>query len=146
MFKNVLVLCLGNICRSPIAEYLLRDFAKKNNLDLNIDSAGLTAMVGWPAHEYSIQIMQEHNIDLTAHRAKQVETQHVIQADLILVMDDIQRQMLARDFSHSSGKTFRIGEFTKVDIPDPYGEAFPAFQNAFKLISESLEPWYLQLK
>lgn len=146
MFKNVLVLCLGNICRSPIAEYLLRDFADKHQPDLSIDSAGLTAMVNWPAHEHSIAIMQARGIDLSHHRAKQVTSTHVNAADLILVMDDQQRQMLAAEFPQSAGKTFRLGEFTSFDIPDPYGEPFSAFENAFTLINKSLESWYLQLK
>jgi protein-tyrosine phosphatase len=146
MFNHVLVLCLGNICRSPIAEYLLRDFTLKQKPGLIINSAGLTAMVGWPAHEHSVQLMQERNIDLSAHRAKQVTGEHVNAADLILVMDDQQRQMLTHDFPQSSGKTYRLGEFTDQDIPDPYGEPFPAFQHAFELIRTSLEPWYTQLK
>jgi protein-tyrosine phosphatase len=146
MFDNILVLCLGNICRSPIAEYLLRDYLTKKNLDIYVNSAGLTAMEGWPAHEISRALMQERGLDLSAHRAKQVTTQHVTQANLILVMDDIQRQMLSKDFPQSAGKTFRIGEFTNTDIPDPYGEPIPAFRHAFALIDAGLQSWYSQLK
>ena len=146
MFQNILVLCLGNICRSPIAEYLLKDFSQKNHLNLNIDSAGITALVGWPAHELSVQIMQAQGIDMSAHRAKQVTAAHVNAADLILVMDDTQRHDLAKTFPQAAGKAFRLGEFTGANIPDPYGEPFTAFEHAFSLISEGLEPWYAQLK
>ncbi len=146
MFQNILVLCLGNICRSPIVEYLLKDFSQKNNLNLNIDSAGITAMEGWPAHELSVQIMQAQGIDMNAHRAKQVTAAHVNAADLVLVMDDIQRHDLAKMFPQAAGKTFRIGEFTHENIPDPYGEPFTAFEHAFRLITEGLEHWYAQLK
>jgi protein-tyrosine phosphatase len=146
MFQNILVLCLGNICRSPIAEYLLKDFAKKNNLNLNVDSAGITALAGYPAHELSVHIMQEQGIDMTEHRAKQVTAAHVKAADLILVMDDTQRHDLAKMFPQAAGKTFRIGEFTSENIPDPYGEPFTAFEHAFSLIAKGLEPWYAELK
>ena len=83
--KNILVVCTGNICRSPTGEYLLK---KELGEGFNVMSAGLGALVDHPAHEISQKIALEHGIDMSAHHARQINLDILKWADLILVMEN----------------------------------------------------------
>ncbi len=141
MIQRVLVLCLGNICRSPIGEVLLKKMANDRGLTLEVDSAGLTAMVGDGANPFSQALMTEQGLNLTTHRAKQVTAELVKNADLILVMDDEQRQMLEQMFHDACGKTFRIGHHSNFDVPDPYGCPRALFEKCTLQIEQGLNDW-----
>ncbi|MFS9669038.1 protein tyrosine phosphatase, partial [Klebsiella pneumoniae] len=67
-FKKILVVCVGNICRSPIGEALLQ----QQHPNLTVKSAGLSALVGEGADDKAIQVMDEWNIDIRSHRAQQL--------------------------------------------------------------------------
>ncbi len=141
MIKKILVLCLGNICRSPIAEVLLREQAKAKQLDLSVDSAGITAMEGWSANPTSQTLMEERQLSLKNHVAKQVTAALVKEADLILVMDEEQRRMLERKFHEACGKTFRIGHHGGFDVEDPYQKERAAFEDAMRKIEQGAIEW-----
>ena len=72
MFKTILVVCSGNICRSPIGEGLLRDRLRGK---VTVSSAGCTALVGHPADPLAVEVAAEHNCDISAHRARQIDTE-----------------------------------------------------------------------
>jgi protein-tyrosine phosphatase len=91
MFNNILIVCVGNICRSPMAEYLLQQMIKKHGMDIRVSSAGLGALVGQGVDEHAIDIMREHGVDGAAHRARQLDNDMVKQSELILVMEHWQK-------------------------------------------------------
>ena len=86
MIRNILVVCVGNICRSPMAEALLKS-ALREQEGFKVESAGLGALVGYPAAEDTVALMDEMGIDITAHRARQIHPDMVAEADLVLVME-----------------------------------------------------------
>lgn len=136
-FENILVVCVGNICRSPMAEALLKQrFPEKN-----IDSAGVGALVGHGADPASIQIMQDQNIDLTNHVAKQIDEKLAQKADLIFTMSDSQNKWIEERFPFCRGKTFKLGHWNGNDIADPYKHEMSAFQTAYKDIVRGIEEW-----
>ncbi len=145
MFQNILVLCLGNICRSPVAHVLLQEKTKATGIQLTIDSAGLTALVGNTPHPFSLKLLELHKIPITIHLAKQVTLDMTRQADLILVMDNQQRRILESKFSGISGKIFRLGHFGHFDIPDPYGQGIEAFEKMYDLIDQATDEWMKHL-
>ncbi len=108
---------------------------------IHIVSAGLCALTGQPADPYAIELMQELNIDISAHRAQQLSRPITTAADLILVMDNAQRQDIQRLHPATTGRVFRMGELAKFDVPDPYRDARPAFENALQLIQRGVEAW-----
>ncbi|MDP1575032.1 MAG: hypothetical protein Q8L78_08920 [Coxiellaceae bacterium] len=86
--NRILVVCIGNICRSPAAEGFFKEAFQKNNIACRVDSAGLSAMVGHEADLAVRDIMLEDNhINLSSHRAKQLTEEMILQHDLILTMD-----------------------------------------------------------
>lgn len=140
--KQILVLCIGNICRSPMAEGML----KRALPDRVVRSAGLGALIGKPADPLSVQLMAEQGIDITEHRAQQISGGLVAQAELILVMDAEQKQYVETQYMGARGKVFRLCEATKVDIPDPYREGIESFREAYTLIDEGVRFWVDQIE
>src|SRR5690554_1830779 len=85
MFNRILMVCVGNICRSPTAEYLLRH--KLPGSATQVKSAGLGALAGKPADPTAQAILEEQGVDMSAHVARQISTGMANDADLILVME-----------------------------------------------------------
>ncbi len=132
MIERILVLCIGNICRSPIAEGLLGCAWP----DKTIVSAGLGALVGQPAEPFSVQLMAEQGIDIGAHRAQSVTSALVRSADLILTMDLAQKRHIEQTYPTARGKVFRLGE---ADIPDPYRQNMAVFRQTYHLLSQGVD-------
>ncbi|MEE2615340.1 MAG: glycine hydroxymethyltransferase, partial [Verrucomicrobiota bacterium] len=86
MAYTVLFICTGNICRSPMAEGLFRDYAKKNNSEFVIKSAGVGAQDGLPPSENSVRAMGDIDIDITEQRSQMVTSELVKEANIIIGM------------------------------------------------------------
>lgn len=110
-----------------------------------VRSAGLGALIGKPADPMSVQIMQEQGIDIVPHRAQQISSQLVTQAELILVMDLEQKSYVEKQYVGTRGKVFRLCESSKTDVPDPYKEGIASFRNAHALIAEGVQVWSEQI-
>ncbi|MEW9624537.1 low molecular weight protein-tyrosine-phosphatase [Rhodanobacter geophilus] len=145
MFKRILTVCVGNICRSPTAEYLLRQ--QVAHLGIEVGSAGLAALIDRPLDETALQVMREHGVDGTGHRARQVTPALLREANLILGMEKSHLAALARLAPEASGKLFLLDKWGQAqDIPDPYRQQRPAFEHVFALIDRGVRSWlpYLQ--
>lgn len=136
-FNNILVVCVGNICRSPMAEALL----KQRYPHKNIDSAGVGALVGHSADPAALEIMAGQEIDITNHVAKQIDEGLAKKADLIFTMSDSQTKWIEERWPFCRGKTFKLGHWQDKDIADPYKHEMSAFETAYQDIVVSLEQW-----
>ena len=141
--KNILVVCTGNICRSPTGEYLLK---KELGEGFNVMSAGLGALVDHPAHQLSQKIALEHGVDMSAHHARQINMDILKWADLVLVMENGHKQEILRKYPWTEGKVFRYGDSVQVDIPDPYRRPESAFVLAWNFISKLTPYWVKKIK
>ena len=141
--KNILVVCTGNICRSPTGEYLLK---KELGEGYNVMSAGLGALVDHPAHEISQKIAMQHGIDMSAHRARQINLDILKWADLVLVMENGHKAEILRRYPEFGDKVHRYGEAQQVDIPDPYRRPENAFVLAWNFISKLTPYWVEKIK
>lgn len=139
---NVVMVCVGNICRSPMAEGL----AKLMLPDHSIESAGIGALIGRPADPLAIELMDDRSIDISSHRARQISKLICTRADLILVMEYSHKQYIEERYSFCRGKVFRLTEKLGQDVPDPYREERRAFVNALDLIENGLDIWAKQIK
>lgn len=133
--SKILVLCLGNICRSPMAE----GFLKRELPDRIVMSAGIGAMTGYPADPLAVRLMQEHGIDISAHRAQNLTDWMVEAADLILTMETGQTRFVERAYPSFRGRLLRIGHFGEFDVPDPYRMSIDTFRHSQQLIMRGVE-------
>lgn len=114
MFNSILVLCTGNICRSPIAERILRDFFPEKE----IDSAGLGALVGKPADASAINVAEKNGISLQGHKGRQFTAEMGRRYQLILVMERMHLEQVSNIAPELRGKTMLLGHWNgNKDIP-----------------------------
>ncbi|AGW92511.1 MULTISPECIES: low molecular weight protein-tyrosine-phosphatase [Cupriavidus] len=142
MVKTILVVCVGNICRSPMAAHLLQQAVPW----CTVTSAGLAPPVGAPADPRAARLLAGAGISLREHRARAITAIMVNAADLVLVMDNEQRDELEFLFPQARGKTFRLCEFLKSDVPDPYGCSMSMFTIVLELIRQGIASWSAQLE
>ena len=146
MFKNILVVCIGNICRSPMAEGLLKyALAAANKADCVVNSAGLGALVGHPPDPKACQLMLTKGIDISDYRACQLNKEMIRKADLILVMESAHKVAIEGSEPSAKGKVFRLGEWERFDISDPYDQDLSAFVKSFNLIEQGIALWVPKL-
>lgn len=136
-FENILVVCVGNICRSPMAEYFLRH----EYPHLHIASAGISSLVGHPADQKAQICMQAFGIDMQAHTAQQLNDDLIKQADLILVMNHHQLKHLEHTWPYAKGKIFRLGHWNNKNISDPYQQEQRIFNDTCQLIQHCVADW-----
>lgn len=144
MFNNLLFVCVGNVCRSPMAEGYFRE-KLKHKPRVKIASAGIAALVGQSAVAEAQQLMAERGIDISTHRAQQLSEDLISQADLILVMEDFQKQKIEFIFPHSRGRVHLLGKWGGYEIYDPYKESLEVFAGCLQLIEKSWQEWQVRL-
>jgi protein-tyrosine phosphatase len=130
------MVCTGNICRSPMAEALL---ARRLRGRGTVGSAGTSALVGHPVEPLALELMTARGFDLSAHRARQLTPELLRAFDLVLVMEAWQQREVERLDPSARGRVHRLGRVGDFDIPDPYGEGRPAFENALSLIDRGID-------
>ncbi|MDB5796362.1 MAG: ptp [Paucimonas sp.] len=102
-------------------------------------SAGLHALVGEGADPIAIELMQQRGIDISQHRAQQLASWMVREADLIVTMDSEQKHYIDSTWVAARGKVRRLCEAGGIDIPDPYRHGEHAFAHALGLIEEGMD-------
>lgn len=140
MFKKLLLVCVGNICRSPTAEILFRHHLRGRE-GVEVASAGLHALVGHPIDPTAAVLLREHGHDADAHRARQVTPSTLGAADLILVMERAHLAQIAREVPQVSGKTFLLGRWDNSEVPDPYRQQRVAFEHVYGLMEQGVARW-----
>jgi len=144
---DVLIVCTGNICRSPIAAALLQQqVGPVDRSGISVTSAGVGALEGNPASQEMVVIGKEWGVDLTQHSACQVNQTIVDEADLILVMSWEYRNYLLEFDDHINEKIRLLGEFVGRDnISDPYQLSEDNYRHAANIIQEAAKSWAVEL-
>ncbi len=140
-FDSILIVCVGNICRSPTAERLLQRVLPHKT----ISSAGIAALTGHAADASAAVVAQQHGVSLEGHSAQQLTRSLCQQHDLILVMEQKHIDAVSRLAPEMRGKTMRYGHWLQRDIPDPYRQSREAFEFTFELIAEATQAWAQRL-
>ncbi|PKF51002.1 low molecular weight protein-tyrosine-phosphatase [Enterovibrio nigricans] len=146
MFNRILVVCTANICRSPIAEALL----KASLPDHVIASAGTRVasshLINANAHHLSQQVSAERGFDLSDHAAKQLSPELCSEFDLILVMSHDHIDEVAQLLPGSRSKTMLLGQWIgQGDIDDPIHQPKEAFDSLFRTLVRATDAWVQKL-
>ncbi len=140
---NILFVCTGNTCRSPMAEGLLKKIVKENEEEFVIASGGTNAFEGDSANEMAVLALKEYDIDISSHRAKNVDATTIADADVILTMTNAHKEMLLYLFGGSAEvKTHTLMEYIGEggDIEDPYGGDIEVYKKcAYKIYNALCE-------
>ena len=125
---NILFVCTGNSCRSPMAEGLLKSvLARKGVESVVVASAGTMAPVGMAPTSNTILTMVERGVDISQHRARLLTKDMVEEADLILVMEEAHRRFVEKFFPSARGKVFLLKAYgapeedEEMEVEDPIG-------------------------
>ncbi len=140
--ESVLVLCWGNVCRSPLAEKYLEAHCKNQQFDLAVSSAGLGETEGRASPESAVEIAAKYGVDLSEHRSKRVESSAVSAADVVFVMDYNNYYSFTKRYQNTHNKTFFLGALDDVDdiqISDPYGSDPAQFEDTYDRITAALD-------
>lgn len=146
MFDRILVVCVGNICRSPLGEALL----KKAFPHKDIRSAGLSSkssgLEGKPADKIMQVVASQHALDLSSHSSQQLTEVLCRETDLILVMEKGHIEAVEAISPGSRGKVMLYGQWLNQEIPDPYRQQQEAFEHVFELMTKATAHWKTKLK
>ena len=138
MFNRILVVCDGNICRSPTVAAMLRELKPEKS----VSSAGLVGLVGQDMEATARAVAEENGLDCGTHVARKLDSELCRDSDLILVMESRQKERLGRAFPEASGKTFLLTHWNGGhDIPDPYKRGRDAFERIYPPMREATKAW-----
>ncbi len=139
MFSNVLVICVGNICRSPMAEALLLQRIAPH---VQVTSAGTHAVLGSPMDPLAQAVLQMHQVPALRHQARQIDRDLLHRAELILLMEPSQLNRVLKLAPEVRGKTFLIGKWQQqLEIADPYRQPQLAFEQTYEQLSRCVDDW-----
>ena len=142
MFDSILIVCTGNIYRSPIGERLLRRALPNKK----IDSAGVGALIDHAADASAIRTAEKHGLSLEGHKGRQFTPALGGQYDLVLVMERSHLEQVSRIAPEVRGKTMLFGHWLEgKEIPDPYRKSDEAFDSVYQLIDIASQRWAAKL-
>jgi protein-tyrosine phosphatase len=144
--KSVIFVCLGNICRSPIAEGIAKKIVTQKGLHVKVSSAGTG---GWHVGEApcsnSIKVAMQNGIDISSLRASKITKQELEDNDVVIALDESNY----RDLKKLGAKNlYKLGSFgyNNEDVPDPYFfDGFQGFDKVYKMIDECVVKMFEEL-
>ena len=148
MQKKVLMVCMGNICRSPTAEGVMRAALSRHGLDglVAVDSAGTHAYhVGEAPDPRTVQAARRRGYDLSAQRARQVEAADFDRFDLILAADKANLAALRRISQKGVTPQLLLSILgSEAEVPDPYYGGADGFERVLDLVEQACDAWCCQ--
>ena len=138
MISSVLVVCVGNVCRSPVGERLLAQACP----NLRIESAGINALTGNVANKEAADVAAENGVSVEGHIARQFTAEMAADFDLILVLEKGHMRVTAEQAPASTGKTMLFGQWIgQADIADPYQHSLEFHTAVFKELKKASDGW-----
>jgi len=142
--KRILFVCLGNICRSPLAEGIARKVIEERGLKVAVDSAGTSNWhEGEQPCEHSIKVACSHGIDISNQRSRPLAKEDLHIYDFIIAMDEQNKTDLENFGFDTVLKIGDFGGFKGADVPDPYFfPGFEGFEKVYAMIDLSVRDMF----
>ncbi|MDX8409736.1 MAG: low molecular weight protein-tyrosine-phosphatase [Mariprofundales bacterium] len=138
----ILMVCSGNICRSPFAEIYLRHRLQQAGAFAEVFSRGILEMRNHSAPDNGIAVAAEMGLDLSTHHSTKLEPADLDRAALVMIMEQQHRQYLAQMRPAVIGKIFFLSQPTGgAEVPDPMGKDSEAFRTSYQIIATNIEGW-----
>jgi protein-tyrosine phosphatase len=142
MFNRILVVCDGNICRSPTVAAMLKSLCPEKS----VESAGLVGLQGQDMDPNARKVAIDNGLDCAEHIARKLTSEICANHDLILVMEARQKDRIRQRCPEASGKVFLASHWNgKHDIPDPYRRGLEAFERIYPMMYQAAEAWAKKL-
>ena len=142
--KKIMFICTGNICRSAMAEGLMRKLVNDNNKNVVVYSCGIYAEDGDMATYNAIEAIKEYGVDLREHRATNIRNSQIEDMDIILCATESHKNIVVNAYPNLKEKVFTIKEYAElddrdIDIPDPWGYDLETYRFCASTINRCLE-------
>lgn len=142
IYNNILIVCVGNICRSPTAEVILQQKLPNKT----ISSAGLQALVGHDIEKKAASILEAKGYSFGKHVARKLDLELIQEADLVLVMEKDHQSLIMQKYPEASGKIMLFGKWQdNADIHDPFRKSPEVFSYVFDQIEKNCLNWSKKL-
>ena len=142
---QVLLVCTGNTCRSPMAEGILKSLMEEQGAQLvSVKSAGTSAIQGIPASFIGVSVMRKHRFNIMSHRSQPVTRKLMDKSDLILVMADNHYQILMEKYPQHKHKIYHLKNYGREepvgepDVFDPIGGDIELYEEVFEDIYQEM--------
>ena len=142
---KILFVCTANICRSVMAEALLRHLLSGNSKSFDVRSAGVHALSNHRPDEFTTQICSDHGLDVGSHRSRQLTEQMLDQSDLVLCLAKNHKQVILSAYPRFKSKVFLLKEFHRQDavknpsVDDPIGRPLRRYEQCYKEIEQEVK-------
>ena len=142
---NIIFVCTGNLCRSPVAEGVLRQrWAAMGRNDLAVSSMGIHGLDHQPASKNAQLVCEENGIDISAHLSRPLVYEELEAAHLVLGLERVHKEFINTFFPRFDDKVFLLGAWPqeatrKSNIADPMGQGMKAYRKAFEIISNHVD-------
>lgn len=138
MIERILIVCDGNICRSPTVAAMLRALKPAKR----VESAGLIGLEGHDMDATARAVAEEQGLSCGEHQGRRLTVGLCREADLILVMETRQRDRIIEQYPQASGKTFLLTHWNGGnDIPDPFRRDKDVFERIYPMMRQAVDAW-----
>jgi len=152
--RNILFVCTGNQCRSPMAEGLLKHLLGGGPA-VTVSSCGTGGFIDLPATEEAVEVMKEAGVDISSHRSRSLTEELLKEASLVLVMSERHLRHIEMLYPGYGRVTYLLRDYvsespafsdTSPDIPDPIGKGIEVYRQVYAMLKEDLEKLAARLR